>query len=226
MKDFHLSLWGRLGANLKGLGLLCAGALLIFSLWSCGHASQQASEPAGQQASEQASQKAGEPAREQAEVPPCAAQPASIAVQQGKGPHLDLPASPEAWAILFQTSGGFSGMGAGSIHITSRGVVRPAVPRFVVPSGSLASLNAAVIRSTPDRWRACYKRTDVAKGMPTLTDQLSYTLTMDIRRDGQEQSFLSTWSDDAGSLLPPDLREIYRAAWSIKQDSLRPLKER
>jgi hypothetical protein len=120
-------------------------------------------------------------------------------------------------------------MGAGGIHITSRGVIRPAVPRFVVPSGSLASLNAAVIRSTPDRWRACYERTDVAKGRgccDTLTDQLSHTLTMDIRRDGQEQLFLSTWSDDAGSLLPPDLREIYRAAWSIKQDSLRPLKER
>jgi hypothetical protein len=62
--------------------------------------------------------------------------------------------------------------------------------------------------------------------MPTLTDQLSYTLTMDIRRDGREQVFLSTWSDDAGSLLPPDLREIYRATWSIKHDSLRPLKER
>jgi hypothetical protein len=62
--------------------------------------------------------------------------------------------------------------------------------------------------------------------MPTLTDQLSYTLIMDIRRDGQAHLFLSTWSDDAGSLLPPDLREIYRAAWSIKLDSLRPLKER
>ena len=157
--------------------------------------------------------------------PRCAAQPASIAVQQGKGPQLHLPAGPEAWAILIQTSGGFSGMGAGAIHITSRGVVRPAVPRFVVPSGSLASLNAAVIHSTPDRWRACYERTDVAKGMPTLADQLSYTLIMDIRRDGQEHLFVSTWSDDEGSLLPPDLGEIYRTAWSIKLDSLRPLKE-
>jgi hypothetical protein len=203
---------GGSGTKPGAAGLLFSGALLVL-FWSCGAASGQGRGPAAQPA----------------ERPPCAIQPASIAVQQGKGPQLNLPASPEAWAILIQASGGFSGMGAGGIHITSRGVIRPAVPRFVVPSGSLASLNAAVIRSTPDRWRACYERTDVAKGRgccDTLTDQLSHTLTMDIRRDGQEQLFLSTWSDDAGSLLPPDLREIYRAAWSIKQDSLRPLKER
>jgi hypothetical protein len=173
-------------------GLLFSGTLMVL-IWSCGAASGQGRGPAAQPA----------------ERPPCAIKPASIAVQQGKGSQLGLPASPEAWVILIQTSGGFSGMGAGDIQITSRGVLRPAVPRFVVPSGSLASQNTAVIRSTPDRWRACYERTDVAKGMPTLTDRLSHTLTMDIRRDGQEQLFHSTWSDDAGSLIPPDLREIY-----------------
>jgi hypothetical protein len=219
MKDFNFSLGGRPGANLKALGLLCSGALLILSLWSCGPASRQAGGPADQQASEPASQKAGEPARQQAEQPPCAAQPASIATPHGEAKRFGLvvPADSNAWVISITTSGGYTGHGVGNIHITSRGEasVSRVHPPPVASAGNLSPLDAAVRKSTPDSWRACYLRDDATKEGPS--DQVSYALILAIRRDGQEYWFNTSWQ--TGSLLPQDLRNIYQTAWSIRRPS-------
>lgn len=219
MKDFNFSFGGRPGASLKALGVLCSGTLLIFSLWSCGPASQQAGGPAGQQAGEPASQKAGEPARQQAERPPCAAQPASIAAphDKAKGFGLVVPADSNAWAISITTSGGYTGHGVGNIHITSRGEanVSSVHPPLVASAGNLSPLDTAVRKSTPDSWRACYVRDEVAQGAGP-SDQVSYALIMAIRRaDGQEYWFDTSW--DTGSLLPQDLQNIYETAWSIRR---------
>lgn len=123
-----------------------------------------------------------------------------------------LPPEAGAWAIEIDTRGGYTGLGMGSVSITSQGDVQitrnPVLPkcRTLVPKADLRPVEEAVSSATPSRWASSYP--DEVSFEP-----ISWSLALHRReRDGSER----TYRTSGGSVgIPEDLRAVRTAAQEI-----------
>lgn len=156
----------------------------------------------------------------------------SHAAQERPAPRpRDLAAQP-VWTIAIETSGGFTGMGAGGVTVTSTGnatVSEPARPgrtdrpaaaggcRYTVPPDILKRLAAAVAKARPSTWAKSYVRPENPNG---CCDQFRYTLTLEVGKPESPTSTARTfWYDDSAALRPADLREVYETVISVKSNA-------
>lgn len=156
----------------------------------------------------------------------------SHASQQGAAPsRRDVPAQP-VWTATIETSGGFAGMGAGGIAVTSTGnatVTEPARPgrtdrpaaaggcRYTVPPAILKRLAEAVTKARPSTWAKSYVRPENPSG---CCDQFRYTLALEVGKPGSAPSTVRTfWYDDSTELLPADLRAVLEVVTSVKANA-------
>jgi hypothetical protein len=144
---------------------------------------------------------------------------AGIAPIVGAGPGGDAPIATN-WTVGVKTSGGFVGVGRGSILVSSDGkaMLRPAArPKQPVDScegrlseAELRRIAAAVKGARPEAWKAA--------GLDAAApDAFGYAL--ELRQD--ESVHRVAWYDNTAQRLPADLKELYagvQAAW----DRLRP----
>jgi hypothetical protein len=139
----------------------------------------------------------------------------TTAAAQEPAPALQVPEPPEppaganAWSLRINTSGGFTGMGVGSVTISSDGQMScgpapcatPVAATLLNPVATsiAASLEAAWIRQTPSG--ACM-------------DCIRTTVALK-RRDGDVvRVFRASWDDSRPP--SPELRELRRVAFELR----------
>lgn len=118
------------------------------------------------------------------------------------------PIGDSSWSVQLKTSGGFAGVGNGSILITSDGKIQylpPSRPgkssrpcEATLPSEELRAVAEAIRLSKPEGW-------DVAGLNVAAPDAFGYELEL---HTGDEKKFNVKWYDNTRERLPPDLKRL------------------
>jgi hypothetical protein len=124
------------------------------------------------------------------------------------------------WQVRIETSGGFTGRGAGNVAVLSDGAVQTSGLRACtdkLTSVRVETLSRAVAAAAPASWNPSYVRASNPQG---CCDQYHYVLTIEApNTDGRPTKYTTRWYSEMLSALPVDLRAIYDAAWAIKTDA-------
>ena len=121
-----------------------------------------------------------------------------------------------AWSLQLKTSGGFAGIGTGSISLTSDRAFtyeRAARPREQrkpcegkLSSEELQPINEAVAQSHPQEWNQ--------PGLKVASpDAFGYKL--ELRTGDKEQPITVQWYDNTRDQLPSDLRKLSDAVLQV-----------
>lgn len=118
------------------------------------------------------------------------------------------PANISAWSVQIKTSGGFIGIGRGSVLVSSDGkmtYVKASPPGKTerpcegqLSSEEVRTISEAVRQSKPDQWR-------IAGLNVAAPDAYGYELELVI--DGKVHKI--QWYDNTQDQLPVDLKELY-----------------
>ncbi len=125
-------------------------------------------------------------------------------------------ALPVAWTVAVTTSGGFVGHGLGRVVISSDDAAGREQPSCRKPRpAELDRLRRAVGKANPELWAASYTRPKNPEG---CCDQFRYTLTLTMRgSDGAERRHSTFWYSEMSESLPPEVRDVFDAAWTIRK---------
>jgi hypothetical protein len=99
------------------------------------------------------------------------------------------------WKVVITTSGGFAGRGLGSVDLAG-----PATA--LARTAEEERIARAIDDVRPEEWQAAY-----GSNQP---DDVRYRLLL--IRDGRQWDV--EWTESAFGQLPPDLAELFEAAWS------------
>lgn len=124
------------------------------------------------------------------------------------------------WTDLeISTSGGFIGVGAGSVLISAGGTITATDPvgsktcSTQLSAADRATLDEVIDRANPTAWHSCYSRAENPGG---CCDQIQYRLRLKIRDVAiREKSFTTFWFTENSSTLPADLARLFETAWNL-----------